>query len=767
MYVWNSTPVYLVHRRSECERKPLASAVPAFPQRIHRALHGWLGNSKPGEQKELMKKTLTIIVALCLSLIGSAAHADRYYVSPEGDDAHPGTSVEQPFRVVQHAIDRMKAGDTLVVMDGVYTGTVALKSGITLRARNPRKVIFSGAERVESDFENVSGNIYRANLGGNIKQVFFDGKPLTWAQWPNCQWPENREANKKWAACSKGTGPGLIVSDRFPEIAKLDLRGGYCFIRYSLGNSCYSRRIESFDGKTLRWNDEDFYRKARSGGDGINASPEVAASVSREKYSPSNSLFFLAGNIDLLDAPGEWFVDNGWLYVIPPNGVDPNDALVMVKTNDYSIADKEAVSGVCIEGIDFLATSIDLPSPSNRNIVFKDVQFTYIGAELLFVDRKMGREIDKPVRVNGRGISFLKCLFAGAQNSALRVTGADVTVDNCVFMENNRHANFETRALYLEPEGDYQLTRNSFFNNGSDSIFIVPDLDRMDESVRPEISHNHIFNGGLYNTDCSGIYLPTRSQRHAEIHHNWIHNINGVAMRVDLGGLEVSIHHNVFWESQKALSIEGYRDFNIYNNTGVHNRSYSVIIRNVMDHAGLSGEGSGDLTFPPIDDWNVLNNLLERFFDKAASREMALYKKTHKAGTAFAKRNAKSLMPVSDRGSIQGNIQRFDRSIFVHGELDQLNLIPVDPLVKGGVEQTDMLARQGVTQLDSFRGAYDMNGDHWAPGSEWMPYGLPVVKSMAEAEQLAKQYRNLSIAPDMSVHALKCGSLSFKGETSR
>ena len=104
-----------------------------------------------------MKKIITIIVALCLALIGSMAHAARDYVSPEGDDAHPGTSVEQPFRVVQHGIDRMKAGDTLVVMDGVYAGTVELKSGITLRARNPRKVIFSGAGRMESDFESVSG----------------------------------------------------------------------------------------------------------------------------------------------------------------------------------------------------------------------------------------------------------------------------------------------------------------------------------------------------------------------------------------------------------------------------------------------------------------------------------------------------------------------------------------------------------------------------------------------------------------------------------
>ena len=48
-----------------------------------------------------------------------------------------------------------------------------------------------------------------------------------------------------------------------------------------------------------------------------------------------------------------------------------------------------------------------------------------------------------------------------------------------------------------------------------------------------------------------------------------------------------------------------------------------------------------------------------------------------------------------------------------------------------------------------------------------MPDGLPVVKTMAEAEQFAKKYGKLSIAPDVRLQGLKCGSLSFKGEMSK
>ena len=101
--------------------------------------------------------------------------------------------------MVQHAVDAMKAGDTLVVLDGVYTGMLKLKSGITVRAQNPRKVVFSGAEPLKGSFEKHSENIYKIQIGVDPKQVFYQDKPMTWARWPNMQWSENWNRGKKWA----------------------------------------------------------------------------------------------------------------------------------------------------------------------------------------------------------------------------------------------------------------------------------------------------------------------------------------------------------------------------------------------------------------------------------------------------------------------------------------------------------------------------------------------------------------------------------------
>ena len=77
--------------------------------------------------------------------------------------------------------------------------------------------------------------------------------------------------------------------------------------------------------------------------------------------------------------------------------------------------------------------------------------------------------------------------------------------------------------------------------------------------------------------------------------------------------------------------------------------------------------------------------------------------------------------------------------------------MPVDSSVQGGVSQSDELAAQGVTSLGSYRGAYDYQDKAWSPGSDWMPYGLDVIKTMAESEKFAKKYSTVSIVPEINL----------------
>ncbi|MFC2090019.1 right-handed parallel beta-helix repeat-containing protein [Bacteroidota bacterium] len=708
-----------------------------------------------------MKTIKSICVIILQIVFCTSLSAATYYVSPSGSNSNSGTGVNMPYKTVQFAVNQMSEGDTLIVLDGYYLGTLEMKSGITIQAQNPRNAVFSGAVPLTSEFVPHTDKVYKTRVDIDIKQLFFNNQPMTWARWPNARWSDNWIEDKKWAFAAKGTGPGVLTSEQFDAVADLDLVGAYCFLRYGKGNSCYSRLIEAFDGDTLHWNDNDFYTNTFTGEDGWRGTASALRNLAESHvYHPINSKFFLAGDIDLLDAPGEWFVEDGFLYFYPPEGINPNEGVILAKTIDYCIDQEEDVSDVTIEGVDFLGGSVRLGSPGNKNISFYNSHFLYQGGELLFIDRVKGRRNNKPVEIQGSGISFEKCLFAGAHNSALTISGEEITVQNCVFIENNRHANFESRPLSMRAKGYYKITRNTFFNNCSDAITIGLDLRDYTSSKSPEVSYNNIFNAGIYNSDVSGVYMPTKSQKYTEVHHNWMHNVKGNALRLDVAGKELNVHHNVFWQSKRGMSIEGYGQFNIYNNTDVYNHVPTDLIRNVLNHTGAR-DASFDSTFTPIDNWNVINNIVEAFSDRVGPREKNLFAAQYNRGLTNPERPDAPTgdIPVKNRGAIQGNFIGDYSHVFANGNLEGLNLVPDDKQVKDGVEPDNSLKEQGVLYLDTFRGAYDVNGEDWYPGSDWMPYKLEVIKTMAEAEKFAKKYHSISIVPIIYASDLPLGEL--------
>ncbi|MGB7323558.1 MAG: right-handed parallel beta-helix repeat-containing protein [Rubripirellula sp.] len=700
-----------------------------------------------------MNQILLVVLAVT-SVFGGHVFADTYYVSPSGSDRNAGKSEGEPLQMVQTAIDKMRPDDTLVVLDGVYTGMLKLKSGITIRAKNPRQVIFSGAEPLQGSFEQHSGNVYKIKVGINPKQVFFKNQPMTWARWPNMQWSENWNRAKKWA--SGAAGMGTLNHNAFAGFKDFDLTDGYCFLRYAKGNSCYSRAIKGFDGNTMLWDDTNFYNRLFTGEDGKRGRMAIA-----EGAKGVRGMFFLAGALDLLDSEGEWFAEEGTLYFHAPGGKQPNAEDFLIKTNDYSIYQGDALSRVAIEGVDFLATSVKLANPANQQLVFRDVHFSYIGGEPLFVDTPQGKRGSKPIHIAGSRIGFDRCLFAGANNTALNLIGSLLYVRNCVFAENNRHGNFQSVPLFVSASGTFLVTHNTFFNNCSDAIR-VGFQDDYQQSRNPEVSYNNVCNAGIYNSDVSGAYFPKMTQHYTEFHHNWVHNVKGNGVRLDQAGEEFTVHHNVFWSCKRGMSIEGYGKFNVYNNTSYRNKEACDLIRNVLAKSKGSNPKmvSNDTSFPPIDDWNVLNNLVHRFADSVGPSEKGPFDQSKAKGTLHPERASGKFINVKDRGDVQGNLTGFKPTIFTNGNLGDLNLVPNNRIVEGGVAASKELIAEGVTELGSYRGAYDFRDQGWSAGSDWMPYGIGVPQTMAKAEQFAKKLGPVSVVPEISVSDLSYGLLS-------
>lgn len=141
-----------------------------------------------------------------------------YYVSVNGSNSYTGLDENNPFQTIQYAIDAMVYGDILIVMNGEYSGSFHLKSGISIIANEARNVVFTNLKNISGEFVLHSPNIYAIPINSSPSQLFYKREPMSWASWPNITWSQNWQKNKKWVSAGLGSGPGVFTSNRFTEI---------------------------------------------------------------------------------------------------------------------------------------------------------------------------------------------------------------------------------------------------------------------------------------------------------------------------------------------------------------------------------------------------------------------------------------------------------------------------------------------------------------------------------------------------------------------
>jgi len=105
-------------------------------------------------QSKILGCNLVVFVVLSAFGFSVVARGATYYVSSEGKDDYDG-SVNSPFKTIQYAADLVNPGDTVVVRDGVYSGSstnlvTVKRSGtadawITFRSENKWGAILDGS----------------------------------------------------------------------------------------------------------------------------------------------------------------------------------------------------------------------------------------------------------------------------------------------------------------------------------------------------------------------------------------------------------------------------------------------------------------------------------------------------------------------------------------------------------------------------------------------------------------------------------------------
>ena len=248
-------------------------------------------------------------------MIALSSQAVEFYISPNGNDANPG-SLAQPFASLPQAqqVARSVSGRepvTIVLRGGTYylpetCVLTAADSGtsdapVVYRAYANEEPVISGGVQLDLQWELYRDGIMQAKMpqGLPTDQLFVNGQRRPMARYPNTDF-EQRIFN------------GYAADAFSPERAArwANPRGGYIHAmhRHMWGDYHYRITGKGPDG-TVTY--EGGWQNNRQMG-------------MHDKYRFVENIF------EELDAPGEWFLDDatGTLYFYPPADVDFQHATI-------------------------------------------------------------------------------------------------------------------------------------------------------------------------------------------------------------------------------------------------------------------------------------------------------------------------------------------------------------------------------------------------------------------------------------------------------
>ena len=283
-----------------------------------------------------------------------------YYVAQNNaaaDDNNVGSALA-PFKTLAKAAKVAKAGDTVIVREGIYRETLTPENDgeptapITFRAAEGENVVIS-ANEVLGKWVPFKNNIYVTpmtwDLGKTRNQIFIDGSLQTEARHPN------------GPGVIKGSSP--VLSNAWP------VRGDL----YRVSGEANENLVRS---ATQLWQEKDHW----TGGIFVGlfgsawnmCSANIASSAPGELvlgpektgywFSDTDShtdfnYGFIVGHMNALDSPGEWHLQDGNLYMIFPEGTKPNENIVEAKQRSL-VVDLNDRKFVNVEGFDTIGGSV-------------------------------------------------------------------------------------------------------------------------------------------------------------------------------------------------------------------------------------------------------------------------------------------------------------------------------------------------------------------------------------------------------------------------
>lgn len=538
-----------------------------------------------------------IPLAACALASVAVSAAGEIYLSPVGDDAHPGTSaqpVATPRRAQELVRGLITAGLTAPVEVIFGGGTYHLDQPLELRpedsgtkefpitwqAAKDAMPILSGGKPVTGTWTAAGDGTWHLDLQGiglgpgqwNFRQLFVNGSRATRARFPNASL----------------ANPFLYASGGHFDHAIIHP----ALIKPAWGTAADAQinivpRSRFFN----QWNTVAAVNPATGRID--------IADSERHREIDSGSWFWIEGVREELDEPGEWFLDTatGRLHYLPEPGVDPNtlefvapylNRIVNVK-GDVNAGTH--VAHVHFDGLHFRHTTFTLGHIEARvhtdtAILFENTldssvrncHFENIGGYALWLhlDSRRNQFDRNTVRHSGGGGVLLTGSRLGYMDDTKIYTPGEAaarvapilneitrnTVEHCGkvrYYGGGVHLDSRPFSMTMEP-GNY-IAHNHFNDLSRNGVFA---FRNQGGNV---VEYNHIHNAMQTTIDGGCIHFATMNTINAPnfILNNWLHDVWGNERLPD-GTINRRLGNGVFldWDTSNTTVKENW----IYNSVG-------------------------------------------------------------------------------------------------------------------------------------------------------------------------------------------------------
>ena len=417
-----------------------------------------------------------IWAATLMASTAFAAPQATFYVSPSGSDAAEGTK-DAPFKTITQAQKAVRAinssmtGDIEVVLrEGTYVlpGTIGFderdggKDGhyVRYKAYEGEQPLITGGMAITGwSVHDEANNIWKAEgVEGNFRQLYVNGKKAVRACFPNVI-----------AANDKGDGG---FDHDFVRLTKVDSSGRAFDV-----SADYVKNIKNIENVEIHlmiaWA-ESILRLEKAEVNGgtaklIPKDPERTKLFHRaypmlgtafQSNPPKQQVFYLENSYDLLDAAGEWYLDEKEhvLYYKPRTGESMATANVVAPRINtlFSVLGKDTknkVGYISFEGLIFAHSNYTRPSEEG----FLDLQAGNFNVDVLA----------DPGRGNWEKLNSNKFLL-WRPDAGFRVENAHhLLVKNCTFTQMAA-----TGLDFVSGTNDDVIEGNVFYEIGAAGIML-------------------------------------------------------------------------------------------------------------------------------------------------------------------------------------------------------------------------------------------------------------------------------------------------------